>query len=84
MVAIIKIFTKKNCPNCPKAKSLGEELKKMGKNVEFFDVETSEGLAEALMHNILSTPSVIISEGAKVVAEFLADSPKIEDVIKWL
>jgi hypothetical protein len=41
-------------------------------------------LAEALMHNILSTPSVIISEGAKVVAEFLADSPKIEDVIKWL
>jgi predicted thioredoxin/glutaredoxin len=84
MVAIINIFTKKNCPNCPKAKALGEELKKMGKNVEFFDVETPEGLAEALMHNVLSTPSVIISQGVKVVAEFLGDSPKIEDVIKWL
>lgn len=55
----IKIFWKKNCPNCTKAISLGKQL---GKEitVQYFDVDTVDGLAEASYYNILSTPSMVI------------------------
>lgn len=55
----IKIFWKKNCPDCPKAKSLGKQLEKEI-TVQYFDVETVGGLAEASYYNILSTPSMVI------------------------
>lgn len=80
----VKIFTQNNCPNCPKAKELGEELLKQGLNVEFYDIKTTEGLTESLMHNILSTPSIVILKDGKVVEEFLTKTPKIEEVKKWL
>ena len=80
----VKIFTQTSCPNCPQAKELGTELLSQGINVEFYDVKTSEGLTESLMHNILSTPSIIIMKDSEVVAEFLAKTPKIEEVKKWL
>ena len=35
----LKVFTKKDCPKCPAAKTLAEEIKKEGKiPVEFYDV----------------------------------------------
>ncbi|MDD2678566.1 MAG: thioredoxin family protein [Candidatus Nanoarchaeia archaeon] len=80
----VKIFTQDNCPNCPQAKKLGEELIKQGLNAEFYDVKTPQGLAESLMHNVLSTPSIIIIKENKVVEEFLAQTPQIEEVKKWL
>jgi len=80
----IKIFTQPSCPNCPAAKKLGEELIREGLNVEFFDIKTADGLTESLMHNILSTPSLILLKDEKVVAEFLAKTPRIEEVKKWL
>lgn len=59
----LKVFTKKECPKCPAAKTLGEELKKEGSlEVEFFDVEEAEGLAEAQLYSILATPSLVLCE----------------------
>jgi glutaredoxin len=80
----IKIFIQPNCPNCPSAKKLGQELLKQGADVEFYDIKTIEGLTESLMHNILSTPSLIILKNSEVITEFLAQTPKIEEVKKWL
>jgi arsenate reductase-like glutaredoxin family protein len=80
----IKIFTQPSCPNCPEAKKLGQELLNQGIDVEFFDIRTPEGLTESLMHNILSTPSLIILKNSEIIAEFLAKTPKIEEVKKWL
>jgi predicted thioredoxin/glutaredoxin len=80
----IKIFTQPNCPNCPTSKLLGNELLNEGIDVEFYDIKTPEGLAESLMHNILSTPSLIILNNNKVIADFLSQTPKIEEVKKWL
>ena len=55
----IKIFWQKNCPNCPQVKNLGKQLEKEI-TVQYFDVDTVDGLAEASYYNILSTPSMVI------------------------
>ena len=59
----LKVFTKKDCPNCPKAKTLGEEVAKERKmEVEFYDVEQADGLAEAQLYSVLATPTVILCD----------------------
>lgn len=57
---LIKIFTKSDCPKCPQAKKIAEELIKEGLEVVHYDLDTVEGLAEAAYYSILSTPSIII------------------------
>ena len=55
----IKIFWQKNCPHCPEAKNVGNQLEKEI-TVQYFDIGTVDGLAEASYHNIAATPSIII------------------------
>jgi arsenate reductase-like glutaredoxin family protein len=81
----IKIFTQPNCPNCPAAKTLGQELINQGVDVKFYDIKTIEGLTESMMHSVLSTPSLlIVKESDEIIAEFLSQTPSIEEVKKWL
>lgn len=57
----LKIFTQPNCPKCPAAKKLGEEIEKEGKiKVEWFDITTVDGMAEASFYSVLSTPGLIL------------------------
>ncbi|MEM7821491.1 MAG: thioredoxin family protein [Candidatus Aenigmatarchaeota archaeon] len=77
---IVKIFWQPNCPYCPKAKKLGEDLKKDGINVEFYNVKEVDGLAEASFFNVLSTPSVIIVNGNKEIASWRGNTPKKEEI----
>lgn len=59
----LKVFTKKDCPMCPAAKSLGEEIKKEGKiEVEFYNVDQADGLAEAQLYSVLATPTLVLCE----------------------
>ena len=81
---VVKIFISDDCPNCPASKELGEKLIKKGIPVEFHDAKTSDGLAESLMHNVLSTPSTLIIKENKVVKAFLGETPAIEEVNSWL
>ncbi|MBN1923879.1 MAG: thioredoxin family protein [Nanoarchaeota archaeon] len=81
---LVKIFVQENCPNCPQSKELGKQLLNDGVSVEFHDVRTTEGLAESLMFDVLSTPSTVILKENKVVQSFLGATPKIEEVKKWL
>lgn len=59
---MIKIFTKKDCPLCPGAKELGQKLLEKGKNVEYFDIDTASGLAEASFYTVMSTPTIVLSD----------------------
>ena len=59
----IKLFTKQNCPRCPAAKELAKKLEAKGIKVEYYDVESVEGMAEANMHAVLATPSIIVVNG---------------------
>jgi len=59
----IKLFTKQNCPRCPAAKELAKKLEARGIKVEYYDVESVEGMAEAGMHGVLSTPTIVVVNG---------------------
>ena len=58
----LKVFTKQDCPNCPAAKELAKKLEKQGTNIEWFDLDNEEGLTEAVYFDVLSTPSLIITD----------------------
>jgi len=59
----VKIFTQPDCKNCPPAKQLAEELEKEGKiEVELYDIQEADGLAEAQIFGILATPSTILCD----------------------
>jgi len=55
----VKIFWQENCPKCPEAKKIGKEIGNELK-VEYFNVDSVDGLAEASYHDIMTTPSVIL------------------------
>jgi hypothetical protein len=59
----IKIFIKKQCPKCPAAKDMGEQLKTRGMRVIDYDLETIEGLAEAAFYGVMATPTIIVEDG---------------------
>jgi hypothetical protein len=58
----VKIFTRAQCPRCPAAKEVGKKLEGEGVLVFQYDLDTTDGLAEASFYSILSTPSVIIED----------------------
>ena len=58
----LKIFTKTECPNCPTAKKIGKKLETKGAKVEWYDLDEEEGLSEAVYFDVLSTPSMIITD----------------------
>ena len=56
---VLKIFWKKDCPNCPKAKVLGKKLEDEIK-VQYCNIDTVDGLSEACMLNVMSTPTMVL------------------------
>ena len=56
---ILKVFWKKDCPNCPRAKELGKKLEDDIK-VQYCNIDTIDGLSEACMLNVMSTPTMIL------------------------
>jgi len=71
---VIKVFTLKNCPKCPQAKRISQEIaEKFGIEYLEVDLETPEGQIEGLMHQVMSTPSIAIGEDVisrgKIISE---------------
>jgi len=77
----VKLFTKKNCPRCPAAKELASKLEARGIRVEYYDVESVEGMAEAGMHGVLATPSIVVVEGDEEVASWRGTVPSEEELL---
>ena len=82
---ILKIFTQPNCPNCPLAKALGEEIKKLRNKeirVEFFNTSTVEGMAEGAFYQIMSTPTVLLcDDNGGIIEEWRGKTPKVSEVL---
>ena len=77
----IKIFTRAECPKCPAMEEIGQKLRNEGVPVSKYDVETTEGLAEASFYSILSTPSLLIEdEEQKEVAAWRGTTPSLQEV----
>jgi len=79
---ILKIFTQPLCPACPPAKELGERLKESVK-IEYVDVSTPDGLAEAQFYNIMSTPTLVLVEDNKEIQAWIG-TPEQEEIQKLL
>lgn len=77
----IKLFWKENCPQCPPAKTLVADFDE----VEYFDLEESDGLAEAAFYNIMATPSILlIDEKGREVHSWRGIVPSAQELKQWL
>jgi len=74
----LKLFVQPNCPKCPTAKAVAEEVKKRRKDVELsiLDISDRENYFSALMLQISSTPAFAIGEKTLFVGEV----PTIEEL----
>lgn len=78
----LKVFVKNDCPNCPPAKDLAEEIKEEEKlKVEIFNVDEAGGLAEAQFYNVLATPSLVLCDDSdEEIVSFRGDVPSKETI----
>ena len=78
----IKIFWQKNCPHCPEAKNMGKQLEKET-TIQYFDIETIDGLAEASYYDIASTPSIaILDNNDNEIKIWRGKTPRLEEIRK--
>jgi len=76
----IKIFWQKNCPHCPEAKNIGKQLEKEIE-VQYFDVDTVIGLAEASYYDIASTPSIVfLDNNDDKIKIWRGKSPRLKEI----
>jgi len=76
----IKIFWQKNCSHCPEAKNIGKQLEKET-TVQYFDIGTVDGLAEASYYDIASTPSIVIVDNDdNEIKIWRGKTPDIEEI----
>jgi len=81
-MGIVKIFYKDDCPMCPMAKRLKENLQEEKVNVHYYNVETAEGLAEATFYRVMSLPTVLVEdEMENEIGEWRGSVPKVDDVL---
>jgi glutaredoxin len=77
----IKIFTKAECPKCPAAKEIGSILQQEGLQVNYYDLETPDGLAEAAFYSVLSTPTIIIEDqDERILAGWRGSIPTLQEI----
>lgn len=77
---IVKIFWQEGCPHCPAAKSFGADLEKKGVKIEYHNIKTVDGLAEAAFFNVLSTPSVVLADGCKEIKSWKGKVPEADEL----
>jgi len=56
----LKVFTKKDCPNCPPAKEVAQQLEAEGVTVEYYDVDEVDGMTEGSFYMVMATPTTIL------------------------
>ena len=77
----VKIFWKNACPNCPPAKILGKELEDIGRVVTYHNTDDLDGLTESLVHSIMATPSVVVTDNSdKEIKSWRGSTPSLEDI----
>jgi glutaredoxin len=57
-MAMFKVFRKKDCPQCVRLSGVLESFKDV-KELEVFDIESPEGLAQAMFYDVWSTPTLV-------------------------
>ena len=85
MTTKLKIFTKKDCPNCPLAKKIGKKLEGQGANIDWFDLDEEIGLTEGVYFDVMATPTLILTdENDNELLAWRGEVPPIETLQKEL
>lgn len=76
----IKIFWQKNCPHCPEAKNIGKQLEKEAE-VQYVNIDTVDGLADASYYDIASTPSIVVLDNNdNEIKTWRGKTPRLEEI----
>ncbi len=77
----LKVFVKENCQKCPAAKEVADRFPE----TELYDVEETDGLAEAAYYSVLCTPSIVVvdEEGNEIFA-WRCEVPSTKDIVERL
>ncbi len=72
----LKLFVQTNCPKCPAAKAVAQELVKKRSDVELkiLDIGDHENYLSALMLQIASTPAFAVKDDVL----FVGNAPSLE------
>ncbi len=82
-MSILKAFWQDDCPRCPQMKDVVQQLELDGYEVECFDLNTVNGLAEGAYYSVMSTPTLLLVDGEdNELAEWRGIIPTAADVKK--
>jgi small redox-active disulfide protein 1 len=80
-MVVIKLFTSKTCPNCPAAKKVVEKVAKEMK-LKVIEIDIKNEPEEALMHQVVSTPSIAINDETVFFGEVPTEEKLKEEIKK--
>ncbi|MFH1416181.1 MAG: thioredoxin family protein [Elusimicrobiota bacterium] len=67
--ALVYFFGKKECPLCKQVKSLLEDMREadISMNLEYFDLDTVNGLSKAAFYNAFELPVLIVFQNGQEI-----------------
>jgi len=81
----LKLFWRGDCRKCGPAKAICAKLEGDGFAVEYYDVESVDGMAEAAFYQVASTPTaIIVDEDGNETASWRGDLPDGVTVMRQL
>lgn len=84
----LKIFGKQNCAKCKSTKQKLEffldKWKLENVSLDFYDMDTIDGLSEGALHDVLKIPTVILELDGAVKARWEGEIPKSEEIKTYL
>ncbi len=81
----VKLFWQPNCPRCPKAKEICDELEKEGITIERYNIAERDGLAEASFYSIAATPVILLVDGNDdAIKLWQGEMPTKKEVVEWI
>jgi DNA replication protein DnaC len=85
----IKVFGKQNCAKCETTKNkINHYLKKNNgadkAALEFYDLDTVDGMAEGAYNDVLKIPTTIIEKDNLALAKWEGEVPKTEEFSAYL
>jgi glutaredoxin len=80
----VKFFWRPGCPKCPPAKELSKKLLKDGFNIKLYNLEDTNGLAEATLHGVMSTPTIVVTDdNDKEINSWRGETPAEVEIKKY-
>lgn len=82
----IKVFGRKECPDCKLAMMYVDEATMGCEGVKwsYYDMDSIDGLAEGALNEIIGIPTILILDGECVVARWSGTLPTRDELSKMI